>query len=296
MFRIESRRLANPQTRIKIPLTLIIVGVFSLLVTYAVAQTAGSVVPTAAARGSNTQHWLGVDLIQLIRNADLLGKISLVFLSMMSIASWSVIVYKWLHIRQAIRQTDAFVEVCNQGTGDLEEAFRHANQYPDSPLAQILREGYMELEIENWYRDGYDLNPEARVELAKVGIERIFERTISNELAHLESKLVFLATTTNVCPFVGLFGTCWGVMVAFQAMTNLGSGTLQTLAPGIATALLCTVGGLWCAIPSAVMYNYLTHNVRKLTSRMDAFALELSNVIQKQIIKQNVGSSVGVGR
>jgi biopolymer transport protein TolQ len=271
---------------------MIIGFVFLSLATYALAQSAGGLAPTTANQGSNLQHWIGVDLVKLIINADMLGKISLVFLAFMSIASWSIIIYKFLHIRQAIKQTDAFVDICNQGTGDLDEAFRQANQFPDSPLAQILREGYMELEIENWYRDGYELSSEARFELAKVGIERIFERTISNELTHLESKLVFLATTTNVCPFVGLFGTVWGVMVAFQAMTNANTASLSALAPGIATALLCTVGGLFCAIPAAVFYNFLTHNIRKLTSRMDAFALELSNVIQKQIIKQSAGTGV----
>jgi biopolymer transport protein TolQ len=239
---------------------------------------------------SNLQSWLGgVDLLKLLRQADMLGKISLVILAGFSIASWTVIVYKFLHLRQAVRQTDQFVDLCNQGSGELEEAFRISSSFPDSPLAQILREGYLELEIENWYRgEGYDLSSEARLELAKVSMERIFERTISNEISHLESKIPFLATTTSVCPFIGLFGTVWGIMGAFQTVGNQATVALSQLAPGISTALLCTVGGLFCAIPATVMYNFLALRVRVMISRMDSFSLELSNVIQKQVMKQSV--------
>ena len=244
-----------------------------------------------ATRGaSNLKEWLNVDLLTLIKSSDPLGKLSLLVLAGFSIASWTVIVYKFLHLRQATRQTDHFVALCNQGSGELEDAFRISSDFPDSPLAQILREGYMELDIENWYRDGYDLSAEARLELAKVSMERIFERTISNEISHLESKIPFLATTTVVCPFIGLFGTVWGIMGAFQTVGGQATVALNQLAGPIATALLCTLGGLFCAIPSSVMYNFLALRVRVLITRMDSFALELSNVIQKQVIKQSVST------
>ncbi|MEN6627360.1 MAG: MotA/TolQ/ExbB proton channel family protein [Candidatus Sumerlaeia bacterium] len=263
------------------------IGLISLVLAGCTAALANPVVsadPTAET--SNLKQWIGVDIISLISSADIIGKVSLVLLAAFSVVIWTVIVYKFLHIRQATIQTDQFVEICNQGNGDLEEAFRASSNFPDSPLAQILREGYLELEVEDWYRGDYMLAAEARIELAKVSLERIFERTITHELAHLESKLAILATATTVCPFIGLFGTVWGIMVSFQALSG-SSAAIASLAPGIATALLCTVGGLTCAIPANVTYNYLTHNVRKLTGRMDAFALELSNIIQKQVIKQN---------
>ena len=235
---------------------------------------------------ANLRGWLGVDLFAMIRSADILGKACLFVLSLFSISSWAVMVYKFLHIRQARRQTDGFIEVCNQGSGNLDEAFKITSEYPESPLAQILREAYLELEIEDWYRDSAFLGPGARLEMAKTGIERVFDRTISNEVTHLESKLSFLATTTNVCPFIGLFGTVWGIMVAFQSFSPDGSISLSSLAPGLSTALLTTVGGLFCAIPSSIMYNNLTHRVRVLASQMDSFALELSNIVQKQLMKQ----------
>ncbi len=263
--------------------------------TLLLAMTCGAIAHAQTEGGtSHMQGWLGVDLVRLIVSADMIGKTSLVVLVGFSIMSWMVIVYKFLHLRQATVQTDQFVEVCNQGSGDLNEAFRMTGSFPDSPLAQILREGYLELEVEDWYRTGYDLSPDTRMELAKVGIERVFERTISSEISHLESKLILLATTSNVCPFIGLFGTVWGIMGSFQALSSTGTAALSSLAPGISTALLTTVGGLFCAIPASIMYNYLTHRVRRLVSRMDAFALELSNVIQKQIIKQNATTGSGV--
>ena len=260
---------------------------FRIVIALILAFGALGAVAAAQEEASNLQGWLGVDIIRMIGDSDLLGKGSLVVLALFSIVSWMVIVYKYLHQRQAWNQTDQFVEVCNQGSGDLEEAFRLSGNFPDSPLAQILRESYLELEVEDWYREGYDLVPEARLELAKVGIERVFERTISNEISHLESRMVMLATTANVCPFIGLFGTVWGVMAAFQAIAASASPNLISLAPGIATALLTTIGGLFCAIPASIFYNYFTHRIRTLISRMDAFALELGNVIQKQIIRQS---------
>ncbi|HOE96168.1 MAG TPA: MotA/TolQ/ExbB proton channel family protein [Candidatus Sumerlaeota bacterium] len=260
--------------RIALMFLLFLVGT----ATIALAQTAPN---------SNLQNWIGVDPIAMLYDSDIIGQACLIILAGFSIISWMVIVYKYLHIRQASTQTDAFVEVCNQGSGELEEAFRLASNFPDSPLAQILREGYLELEIENWYRDGYDLDPQARLDIIKVSVERVFERTITSEINHLESKLVFLATTSSVCPFIGLFGTVWGIMGTFQtAMSGSQAVALSSLAPGISTALLTTVGGLFCAIPASVMYNYLTHRVRMLISRMDAFALELGNVVQKQVMKQ----------
>lgn len=262
-------------------------GLGGLIVAFALFGMAG-LAWAQSGIGGNLRSWVGVDIFSLIRSSDLFGKISLVVLAIFSICSWMVIVYKFLHIRQAGRQTEAFVEICNQGSGQLEEAYQYTSNFPDSPLAQILREAYLELEIENWYRDGYDIDEHTRIELAKVGIERVFERTIANEITHLESKLIFLATTASVCPFIGLFGTVWGVMVAFQSLSTVETVALSSLAPGIATALLCVIGGLFCAIPATVMYNYLTHRVRVLTSRMDAFAHELSNVIQKQIMKQAI--------
>lgn len=232
--------------------------------------------------------WLGVDIGAMIAAADPVGRMCLILLLGISIVTWGVIIYKFLHIHTTSRQTSRFVKECMSGSGNLEDAYRNAAGYPDSPLAQILRESYLELEIEDWYKLGYDLTNEQRVEVAKVGVERVIERTISNEIAHLESYLIMLAVTTNVAPFIGLFGTVWGIMTTFQSMAGEGSAALTALAPGIATALTTTVAGLAAAIPASVMYNYFTARVQLMISRMDSFSLELSNIIQKQLLKGQV--------
>ena len=254
------------------------------------APVAFALVLTACGRnlepGETSQ--LGVDIFSMVASADLVGKLCLVLLGGFSIFTWIIIIYKFLHISAASRQTAAFIRECMAGSGDLEDAYRNAAAYPDSPLAQILREGYLELEIEDWYKLGYELTNEQRVEVAKAGVERILERTISNEISHLESYLIFLAVASNASPFIGLFGTVWGIMSTFRSLGVGGSAALSTLAPGIATALVTTVAGLAVAIPASVMYNYFTSRVQVLISRMDSFSLELSNIIQKQLLKGEV--------
>jgi biopolymer transport protein TolQ len=230
--------------------------------------------------------WLGVDFIAAIKSTDLVGHTCLVVLAIFSVISWAIIGYKFLHIYQATKQTDEFVDSCMGGGGSLDDAYKSAADYPDSPLAQILREAYVEVQAENWYKGDYGLDLNARVDIAKVGIERVMERTISGEISHLESYLIFLATTANVCPFIGLFGTVWGILGCFQSLGGAATSAVQALGPGIATALTTTVAGLVAAIPAVICYNYLTSKIQVLISRMDSFALELSNVIQKQLLKR----------
>jgi biopolymer transport protein TolQ len=238
--------------------------------------------------GEGVASWLGMDIFKVISKSDIIGKACMLATVLFSIASWAIIIYKALHLRAASKQTTRFINECMSGSGGLEEAYQNASAYPDSPLAQILREGYLELELEDWYKVGYNLSPEQRVEVAKAGVERVFERTITNEVSHLESNIIFLAVTSNVCPFFGLFGTVWGIMIAFEKMGAAQSAALSELAPGISTALTSTVGGLAAAIPASMAYNYFTARVQVLTSQMDSFALELANIIQKQLLKQRV--------
>lgn len=227
-----------------------------------------------------------VNLFQAIRDSDFMGVLCLAACIVLSIVSWAIIFYKTIRINGAARQSDRFIDRCMGGTGSLDDAYRHSKEYPDSPVAQILREAYFEMELENWYNDeGY--TEEQRLTAARVGLERVLERTVSTEIRVLESYLIFLATTSNVAPFIGLFGTVWGVLGAFQSLSRAGSAALSALAPGIATALVATIAGLMAAIPASIFYNYLTNNITIMISRMDAFALELANIIQKRLLKES---------
>lgn len=225
-----------------------------------------------------------VDILRAVKDSDIVGIICLLACLGLSISSWVVILYKLKVIRSANLQSDRFDHVLDTA-GSLEEVFRRTPEFRQSPVAQILREAILEMEAENWYADDF-YEMEERLTAARLGVERVMERTVSNEVSRLESHLIFLATTASVAPFIGLFGTVWGVLAAFQALGLTGNASPGVLAPGISTALVTTVAGLVAAIPASIFYNYLSNKIDILTSRMDSFALELANIIQKRMVKQ----------
>jgi len=239
-----------------------------------VAETAG---------GTYRRNMLGADIFQAIRNTDYVGLFCLSVLGIFSVISWAVIAYKFLHIRQAMKQSRRFLDLC-ANSGRLDDAFRHAGSFPDSPLALIARETFLEVQTENWYQAAAAEGVSHRLEVAKLSLERVHDRTITREISHLESWTIFLAITASVSPYIGLFGTVWGVLGVFQSLGNQSSANLQVIAPGIATALTSTVAGLSAAIPATVFYNYLTSSIQVMISRMDAFAMDLKNVVQKEIL------------
>lgn len=229
--------------------------------------------------------WLSVNLIEAIKGSDLMGWICLSLTGAFSVLAWGVIAFKSLHIALATRQTNKFVDKCTSGGGDLHEAYRLAAAYPESPLANILREAYLELETEGWFEDKKGLPLESRLKTVKISIEWVLDLSASKEIRRMESWLSYLATTANVCPLIGLFGTVWGILGAFQAVAREGSAAISSLGPGVSTALMTTVAGLMAAIPAVIFYNYLVNKVQNLIRRMDSFGLEISNIIQKQLIK-----------
>jgi biopolymer transport protein TolQ len=241
-----------------------------------------SIKPILSLGGSK---WFCVDVITAIKENDLIGILCLLITTIYSIISWGIIVYKYLQLRQANIQTNIFVEQCMAGRGNLDRAYQLAANYPDSPLAQVLREAYLELEMENWYTDDKVLSLDGRLAAAKTNIDSIMEQTASNEIRHLESGLSFLASTANVCTLVGLFGTVWGILGAFQVVAREGNAAIGSLGPGVSTALMTTVAGLIAAIPAVIFYNYLLSKAQNLVRRMDSFSMEISNIIQKQIVK-----------
>jgi len=224
-----------------------------------------------------------VNLFQAIRDSDFMGILCLTACLILSVISWTIIFYKFVAISRASRESDAFIEQCLSSAGSLEEAFRLSKNYTASPVAQVFREAYLEMQLENWFADS-KLTQEQRLLAARTSLERVLERAITEEIRRLESYLIFLATTSNVAPFIGLFGTVWGVLGAFQALSRAGSAALSSLAPGMATALTATIAGLFAAIPASVFYNFFTNKIAILISHMDSFALQLANVMQKRVI------------
>jgi len=229
-----------------------------------------------------------VNIFQAIADSDFMGILCLSTCLVLSIICWALILYKLVTISAASRQSDAFIDECLNSAGSLEEAFRLSKRYTESPVAQVFRETYLEMQLENWYADAA-LTQEQRLLAARTSVERVLERAITEEIRRLESYLIFLATTSNVAPFIGLFGTVWGVLGAFQALSRSGSAALSALAPGMATALTATIAGLFAAIPASAFYNYFTNKIAILISHMDSFSLQLANIIQKRIITDSTG-------
>ena len=196
------------------------------------------------------------------------------------LASWSVILGKWRELGAARRATDRFLKVFRE-VSRLNEAAATASKYRASPLAAMFQAGYGELEaqVRSVRRDA---DPDGTLKLkSMVSIERALDRAMGAELERLQRALPMLATTASVTPFIGLFGTVWGIMNTFRAIGVTGSTSIVTVAPGIAEALVNTAAGLLAAIPAVVAYNHLLAKVRIMRRRMEDFELEFLNLVER---------------
>ncbi|MGF1572293.1 MAG: MotA/TolQ/ExbB proton channel family protein [Sumerlaeia bacterium] len=229
---------------------------------------------------------LGVNIVEAITQSDNMGRICLLTLLVMSVWSSAIIVAKFREIRLAVNQTENFMHQCFEGQKSLSEIYQIAENFPNSPLANLLSEAYIQYEIEAEQESAEVLSFEQRLHLSRTCVESVLERTISSEMRRLDNRLIGLATTSTLAPFIGLFGTVWGVLGSFQSMGHSGAGDLTTLAPGLSTALVTTIAGLVVAIPAVAFYNYLSANVSRLNSQMESFAYELSTIFQKHLLRR----------
>jgi len=194
-----------------------------------------------------------------------------VFLSMWS---WSQIFMKMFQIKRTIRDTDRFEDEFWKG-GDLNVLFQRANQNKRAgSLEQIFAAGFREF---NKHRKQGSASP-VMLDSARRAMRAAYQREIDS----LESHLAGLATVGSVSPYIGLFGTVWGIMNAFRGLANVSQATLAQVAPGIAEALIATAIGLFAAIPAVVAYNRYTHDVDRLAVRYETFIEEFSNILQRQ--------------
>jgi biopolymer transport protein TolQ len=218
---------------------------------------------------------LSAGVLELIWNAGPVAKFVLVVLALFSVVSWALIVEKWWQLRRVRSQTLGFLKIFREGrrTSGLQSV---AKKYRDSPLAQIYAAAYQEAAE----ADDLDDNDEVIGERLNAA-QRAMRRTAGLEIAQLERYLPFLATTASATPFIGLFGTVWGVMSAFQGIGSQGSASLAVVAPGISEALIATAAGLAAAIPAVIAYNYFVNRVKHWATEMDGFSLELLNLMSR---------------
>jgi biopolymer transport protein TolQ len=212
-------------------------------------------------------------VLELILNAGPVGKTVLAILLFFSVVSWALIVEKWWQFRRVKRETLAFLKAYRESRRPP-AVLAAVKRHRESPLAQLYTAAYQEaFGSEDALDDADDgLGPE-RLEPA----QRAMRRATSHEVARLERYLPFLATTASAAPFIGLFGTVWGIMTAFHGIGQQGSASLAVVAPGISEALIATAFGLGAAIPAVIGYNYFVNRVRHWGTEMEGFALDLLN-------------------
>ncbi len=231
-------------------------------------------------------------LFDMVIHAGFVVQLVLLLLLIFSVVSWAIILMKYFNIRKVIRENGLFLSIYMRST-KLSEIFPEAKKFRHSALAEIFRAGYSELaKVAKAVRGtppGKDA-PEAGgqgIEIAGIdNVERAMNRACGSEASKLEAALGFLATTGSASPFIGLFGTVWGIMDTFKGIGARGSATLAVVAPGISEALIATAAGLAAAIPAVIFYNYYLNRIKTMTLEMDNFASELLNIVERYYVKK----------
>jgi biopolymer transport protein TolQ len=210
---------------------------------------------------------LGSEVLEMLSNTGLVAKLVLLIRLGLSLLSWAIIVAKVGLFRRAQRQSGRFVRAFRRASR-LQELASVSEQFKPSPLVAVFDGAVAELQ-----RCGG--SPRT------LSVQRATQIAASEELTRLENQLTWLATTGSTAPFVGLFGTVWGIIDAFHGLGNAGSATLRAVAPGISEALIATAAGLFAAVPAVIAYNFFVQQVREFGARMDDFSLELLNIIDR---------------
>jgi biopolymer transport protein TolQ len=210
-------------------------------------------------------------VMEMLRNSGPVAMIVLGLLLITSLYSWAIMLSKWSSFRRARVQSARFVRAFRKATR-LEEIAAVSEQFKPSPLAIVFDETYGEYQRQTGGRGGPPRNIAA--------LERSSQTAASEALTQFESRMTWLATIGAVSPFLGLFGTIWGIIDAFHGLGTAGAATLRAVAPGVSEALITTAAGLAVAVPAVVGYNQFTSRIREFAARLDDFARELLNAIE----------------
>ena len=216
----------------------------------------------------------------------LVVKLVLIVLIYFSVVSWAIIFYKLLQVQKAKNESERFVDFFWQ-TKRFDLIGAQLGRFANSPLTVLFNEGYGELKkLMEKGEEKADPNV-ISTELGGIdNIARALRRATTSEITRLEKYLTFLATTGSTAPFIGLFGTVWGIMTAFKGIGETGSASLAVVAPGIAEALIATAIGLVAAIPAVMGYNHFQQKIKVLIAEMDSFSTEFLNIIQRSFSKK----------
>lgn len=226
-----------------------------------------------------------LSLIALISDASILVQLVMALLLLLSLMSWTYIFSKLFTIRNAQRQTEAFERAFWSG-GNLNALYEEASSnrrrsgHNGGALERIFEAGMNEYsKAKLSFGERGQADPGAMVD----GARRAMRASYQREMDALEAHLAFLASVGSVSPYIGLFGTVWGIMNAFRGLANVQQATLASVAPGIAEALVATAIGLFAAIPAVVAYNRFSHDIDRVSIRFESFIEEFSNILQRQV-------------
>jgi biopolymer transport protein TolQ len=237
------------------------------------------------------------DIIQMILHAGPMVKFVMLILFLFSIGTWAIIFLKFRLLRKARDETDDFLELFYESR-DIKKIYRSSQSLKRSPVAHLFRAGYAEFtrfrKIQNndpgsMSEAGAACQPDYPLRSQQTlmdNLERALRKADIDQNKRLEKALGFLATTGNTAPFIGLFGTVWGIMESFRSIGLKGSANLAVVAPGISEALIATAAGLAAAIPAVVAFNYFTQRVTGLRAEMDIFATDFLSMVVRQFFKK----------
>ena len=230
----------------------------------------------------NPPDVVDLSILELFRNAHIVVKIVMIGLILASVWSWAIILEKLFLYAKTRKETDKFEQVFWSGQS-LEELYQALSQRRNTGMAALfvaaMREWKRSTEREGAERAA---RPMPGVQLR---VEKVMDVTISRETERLERRLTFLATVGSTAPFIGLFGTVWGIMTSFQAIAVTKNTSLAVVAPGIAEALFATALGLLAAIPAVIFYNKFNSEVAHHAARLESFADEFGAILSRQIDK-----------
>jgi biopolymer transport protein TolQ len=220
----------------------------------------------------------GIALWSLILNASLLVQLVILMLLLASIVSWTMIFRKWFMIKTALRATDQFEERFWSGA-NLTQMYNDLSRKSGTVtgMARVFVDGFREFKR---------LEKQPKITAAAVleGVQRAMRVVLSREVDYLETHLSFLATVGSTSPYVGLFGTVWGIMNSFRSLGAVQQATIAHVAPGIAEALIATAMGLFAAIPAVIAYNRYSNDVERLINRYEIFTEEFASIVQRQAL------------
>jgi len=224
--------------------------------------------------------------LALFAGTGIVVKLVLFVLIYFSVVSWAIIFYKFIQVQKANKESERFLTFFWQ-TKRFDAVNSQIDRFANSPLSILFTEAYNELK--KLGEKGEEKNDPNVISTELGGVDNIaraLRRATTSEITRLEKYLTFLATTGSTAPFIGLFGTVWGIMTAFKGIGETGSASLAVVAPGIAEALIATAIGLVAAIPAVMGYNHFQNRLKVLIAEMDNFSTELLNIVQRSFSKK----------